>query len=40
MRSPPGHMDAIQRIPRHLKATPKNGLMFPKDDRLRVEAFT
>ena len=34
------HMDAVLRILRYLKSAPGRGLLFSKNDHLRIEAFT
>jgi len=34
------HMDAVLRILRYLKLSPRKGLMFSKNNHLRVEGYT
>jgi hypothetical protein len=34
------HMEAVIRILRYLKSSPGKGLMFSKNDHLRVEGYT
>ncbi|XP_028106835.1 uncharacterized protein LOC114305899 [Camellia sinensis] len=34
------HMDAVERILRYLKSAPRKGLLFTKNDRLKVEGYT